>query len=136
MCTKKNLLIVIIFIAAVASMLNAEAGYLTLKDENDIERVSNNVIHFYVSHYDDLISMEKKGFNKEECLKDLDNIINAKAELYLDFIHNKKQFRIDFTCLKSYVKTNEELIQRIIGQEKYQSFINGLFYIHYILKML
>ena len=113
-----------------SSSLNA--GYLQLEDERDVRRVSNNVINFYDTHYQDLIELKKENFSKESLR--LQNILNNPSELVMDFINHKKAFLKEFSQVKIYVKNNKELIKEKIGKDDYEMFINGLFYIHHILR--
>lgn len=115
---------------------NVKASYLLIEDENDIERVSNNVISFYTANYNQLLEMEAQKFNKDNCLGNIKSIIESPDELTREYLHNKSKFRKHFNNTKNYVKEKGDLIIKNIGEEKYQYFINGLFYIHNVLKMI
>lgn len=114
------------------STSNINAGYLQLEEERDIRRVANNVINFYHSHYEDLIALEKENFSKQS--PNLENIKVNPSELVTDFIKHKKTFSAEFSQAKTYVKNNKELIKEKIGEDDYQKFMSGLFYIHHLLK--
>ena len=115
------------------SLSSVSAGYLQVDSESDIRRVANNVIEFYDSHYEDLISWEAENFSRES-LK-LEKIRFSACELVADFTNHKKSFFKEFSDTKIYVKNNKILIEERLGQNDYSRFISGLFYIHNLLKI-
>jgi len=113
---------------------NVNAGYLQLEDESDIRRVANNIINFYGSHYEDLIALEKESFSRQSA--GLQNIEANPSELVTDFIKHKRTFCKEFSKAKTYVRNNKDLIREKLGEDDYQKFISGLFYVHHLLKIV
>jgi len=124
------------FVCLLIGLSSVEASYLLIEDENDIERVSNNVISFYTTNYKQLLEMEALKFNKSNCLENIKSIIESPDELTREYLHDKNKFRKHFNYTKNYVKEKSDLVIKNIGEEKSQYFINGLFYIHNVLKVI
>ena len=79
------------FVCLLIGLSSVEASYLLIEDENDIERVSNNVISFYTTNYKQLLEMEALKFNKSNCLENIKSIIESPDELTREYLHDKNK---------------------------------------------
>lgn len=122
----------LVFFSAFFSANSTFAGYLTMYDNEDFERVANNVKFFYRDNYENLNQIKLKSFDINNCKEEILNL--NRSELVLDFKRGKEYFVEDFNNLKSYVSKSNGLKQNL-GDKSYKDFIMGLYFVNKLLEM-
>lgn len=113
------------FLASFLMVCNVDAGYLRLENEDDLDRVSGNVLYFIIHEKEVLNSLnEEKDFEPEKCIK----IIKGSSDLMYHFRKNPKDFLKDLSGLINYTINNKTILQSNVSFP-YDEFTNGLWYL-------
>lgn len=116
--------IFIVCLINVLSLSISAGGVLSIENEDNIDRVANNVLSFW-SEQKDLIPevMAKKPLQEYS----IEQIKNSRNSIARDFFRSKSNFLHDLDQTTSYVMSNRLLVLESIGDEqKAKSFANGL----------
>jgi hypothetical protein len=125
---KMNKSTLIFFVSIISAIIiNSSVfagGALSIDNEDNIDRVANNVLSFW-SVQNDLIPgvLNKTKLTKES----IDQIKNNNTAVAQDFFRDKRNFLQDLDNTIEYVVLNDSKVTISIGQEKATLFLKGLF---------
>ena len=129
---KKKLLLVGVA-ALTLACASVQAGYLRIDNDDDIERVSNNISHFWSQHQSELdVFLNKK---KDKFSESLESINNSDSDLIVDIKRSPKIALEEMDFAISYLKQDRDFGKKY-APELIESTRKGIVLLRNLLKAM